>query len=203
MLLPMNIYSEDCRFVVDTGSPVTLISSTVFDKIASHSELNLRPTDPSFKINVADETPLKVEGIVNIPFKVRNTLFHWDMYVVNLRENGLIGFDFLYENDYSPRARTGLRLNKKRYPCILEEIKFCSNILCTDTVKIPAKSEIDIGGQLENKTFNGEFGVISKPCSLKVKNILIGNTLVDMNKSNTGLPVRILNSSVEDVTLRK
>ena len=203
MLLPMNIYSEDCRFVVDTGSPVTLISSTVFNKIASHTELNLRPTDPSFKINVADETPLKVEGIVNIPFKVRNTLFHWDMYVVNIRENGLIGLDFLYENDYSLGARTGLRLNKKRYPCILEEIKFCSNILCTDTVKIPAKSEIVIGGQLETKTFNGEFGVISKPCSLKVKNILIGNTLVDMNKSNTGLPVRILNSSVEDVTLRK
>ena len=37
----------------------------------------------------------------------------------------------------------------------------------------------------------------------KIDNILVGNTLVALKDTNTGLPVRILNPSEEDVIVKK
>ena len=107
--------------MIDTGRAVTIISSAVFIEISSYVYYKLCPTDPNFKIEVADKGPLKIEGAVDIHFKVRNTSFPWDMYVAEIQENGLIGLDFLYEHVYALGAKSGLRLNRKRYPCILEK----------------------------------------------------------------------------------
>ena len=203
MFLPLKIHTKDYKFVIDTGSAVTIISSAVFNEISSYVDYKLCPTDPNFKIEVADKAPLRIEGVVDIHFKVRNTLFHWDMYVAEIQEDGLIGLDFLYEHDYALGAKSGLRLNRKKYPCILEKTTYCSNVVCVDTVSIPARSEMIIKGKLENSTVKPNFGIISRLETNRIDNILVGNTLVELKDTNTGLPVRILNPSEEDVIVKK
>ena len=116
--------------MIDTGSAVTIISSAVFNEISSYVDYKLCPTDPNFKIEVADKAPLRIEGVVDIHFKVRNTSFHWDMYVAEIQEDGLVVLDFLYEHDYALGAKSGLRLNRKRYPCVLEKTKLLKCCLC-------------------------------------------------------------------------
>ena len=189
--------------MIDTGSAVMIISSAVFNEISSYVDYKLCPTDPNFKIEVADKASLRIEGVLDIHFKVRSTSFHWDMYVAEIQEDGFIGLDFLYEHDYALGAKSGLRLNRKRYPCILEKTTHCTNVVCVDTVSIPAKSEMIIKGKAENPTPTSDFGIISRLETNRIDNILVGNTLVELKDTKTGLPVRTLNSSEEDVTIKK
>ena len=95
MFLQLKILTKDYKFVLDTGSVVTIISLVVFNEISSYADYKLCPTVPNFKIEIADKAPLRIEGVVFKHFKVRNTSFHWDMYVAEIQEDGLIGLDFL------------------------------------------------------------------------------------------------------------
>ena len=60
-----------------------------------------------------------------------------------------------------------------------------------------------IKGKLENSTVKPDFGIISRLETNRIDNILVGNTLVELKDTNTGLPVRILNPSEEDVIVKK
>ncbi len=62
MFLPLNIHSVDCKFVVDTGSAVTILSSTVFNKMSSLN-ISLQKPDPTIRLEVADRGHLTIEGI--------------------------------------------------------------------------------------------------------------------------------------------
>ena len=42
--------------------------------------------------------------------------------MADIREDGIIGLDFLIEDYYSLGAKTGLQMNRKRYHCILEKL---------------------------------------------------------------------------------
>ena len=66
MFLPVNILNFDCKFVIDTGSAVTIISSDMFHKLTLHSDIQFKDTSSSLKLEVADRGQLNVDGIATI-----------------------------------------------------------------------------------------------------------------------------------------
>ena len=136
MFLPVKIETKEYRFVIDTGSAVTIISSSAFNEILTYIDLDLCPTDPGFRIVGADTKPINLEGHATVNFRRQNSKFSWDMHVADIREDGIIGLDFLIEHNYTLGAKTGLRLNRKRYPCVLEKTLYNSNVVCLDTKNI-------------------------------------------------------------------
>ena len=113
MFLSVKIESKEHKFVIDAGSAVTIILLSVFNEILSYVDLNLRPTNPSFRIVGVDTKPINLEGHASVNFRLQNSKFSWDMYVADIREDGIIGLDFLIEHYYTLEAKTGLRLNRK------------------------------------------------------------------------------------------
>ena len=98
------------------------------------------------------------------------------MYEADIRHDGIFGLDFLIDHDYTLGAKTGLRLNRKKYPCVLEKTSYNSKVVCSDMINVPASNEIVISGKAE--------------------------TLPLPSTSET-LPVRIMNTSKDDIIIKK
>ena len=202
MFLPVKIETKEYRFVIDTGSAVTIISSSAFNEILTYIDLDLCPTDPGFRIVGADTKPINLEGHATVNFRLQNSKFSWDMHVADIREDGIIGLDFLIEHNYTLGAKTGLRLNRKRYPCVLEKTLYNSNVVCLDTINVPPNCEIVISGKAETLPLSStsDFGIVYK-LENGTQSVLIANTLVSLK--NETLPVRIMNSSNDEILIKK
>ena len=202
MFLPVKIETKEYRFVIDAGSAVTIISSSAFNEILTYIDLDLCPTDPGFRIVGADTKPINLEGHAAVNFRLQNSKFSWDMHVADIREDGIIGLDFLIEHNYTLGAKTGLRLNRKRYPCVLEKTLYNSNVVCLDTINVPPNCEIVISGKAETLPLSStsDFGKVYK-LENGTQNVLIANTLVSLK--NETLPVRIMNSSNGEILIKK
>ena len=199
MFLPVKIETKEYRFVIDT---VTIISSSAFNEILTYIDLDLCPTDPGFRIVGADTKPINLEGHATVNFRLQNSKFSWDMHVADIREDGIIGLDFLIEHNYTLGAETGLRLNRKRYPCVLEKTLYNSNVVCLDTINVPPNCEIVISGKAETLPLSStsDFGIVYK-LENGTQSVLIANTLVSLK--NETLPVRIMNSSNDEILIKR
>ena len=122
------------------------------------------------------------------------------MWVGPIKEDGLLGLDFLHAHDYV-LSRSALHLNRQSIVCELHgsPVK-ATRVALTDDVVIPAASQIVVQGETTAEDFASECGVIEPlPCGEKL-GVLVGSTLVDPDQ---GLPVRMMNPTAEDIVLRK
>ena len=83
------------KLVIDTGTCVSIISNGLFYRIPPDHRLELRPVAGSFKLEVADDSLLPIDGMTTLEFKVNKDVFSRDFCVAPIREDGLIGLDFL------------------------------------------------------------------------------------------------------------
>ena len=97
MFLLVKIESKEYKFVIDTGSAVTISSSSAFNDILTYINLDLCPIDPGFRTVGADTKPINLEGHATVNFRLQNSKFSWDMRVADIREHGIFGLDFLID----------------------------------------------------------------------------------------------------------
>ena len=90
ILLPILIEQLSAKFVIDTGACLSIISNGLFYRIPPDHRPELRPVAGSFKLEVADDSFLPVEGMTTLEFKVNKHVFSWDFCVAPIREDGLI-----------------------------------------------------------------------------------------------------------------
>lgn len=114
MLIPMELYNNKAQFVVDTGAAVTIMASHVYNAIPSSMRPELKQPDEHLKLEVANDSLLDIQGSAKFLFTIGKSTFEWDMYVAPIREDGLIGLDFLYSHNYVLSAEKGLKLDGNR-----------------------------------------------------------------------------------------
>jgi len=149
-------------------------------------------------------TPNVWEGPFQIQFKSCGQWFEYTVFVAPIREDGLIGMDFLYDFDYQ---LSGLRLNGKRCATFVEKIPLRAvRVTSRAKVKIPANSECIIPGQTINLgSINSTLGILCPSSNKQPTNgISLGHTLSSPRtvKSHQ-IPIRLLNTSSSNVTLVK
>ena len=89
--------STATTFLVDTGSKVSIVSSTA---INTHS---LQST--TAQLSTIGNDPIRVHGKVNLSVKLRPLRRSYNFYVANVRRNNVIGLDFLREHNISIDCR--------------------------------------------------------------------------------------------------
>jgi hypothetical protein len=90
MLLPMDVYKNSARFVVDTGAAVTVMASHIFNAISEDERPPLQQPDVQLKLEVANDSLLEIEGCAKFRFKIGKKQYEWVMYVAPIREDGLL-----------------------------------------------------------------------------------------------------------------
>jgi len=205
MFLPMQISDVKCRFVIDTGSSVTIISSRLFDKVSMYCDLKLRPVNDSLKLEVADKGSLNVEGVATISFKVKSVEFTWEMYVADIQEDGLLGLDFLFENKYVLSAKSGLKLNGRKYACVTETNSLTSRVKASEDITIPVGNEVIIKGHVDNNGFLLSEGLISNDDQLTSPSFMIANTVVRLQseQDKNVVPVRLFNVTDSEFSIKR
>lgn len=190
------------NMLVDTGSAVTLVSNTVFEKLG-HAKNKLKPV--STALTTADGDVMNVIGASHLSFSLSNHLFEHSAVVADLGDiHGILGLDFLSENDVQIDAKRGVL----RFPDFTVQLSSeskigstCARVQLTDTVHLPAKSETFVRGKIE-----GDIGV---PCGIIEpsagfrgdKDIMIPKSIV--NVSEADILFSVMNPTSETVILKK
>ncbi|MES9883969.1 MAG: reverse transcriptase family protein, partial [Sedimenticola sp.] len=187
---------------MDTGAAVTVISSNVYNKLPSENRPQLMKVGPSFKLEVANDELLQVQGYVDLEFNIQKDTFHWRCFVAPIREDGLLGLDFLQANKYVLSADSGLRLNKKKYSTIVQKVPFRAiRVSCQETTVLPAYSEMVISGTCDGVCQEINQSLVSPLTDTCDEDFIVAHTLVDPNRVDIGIPVRVMNTTSSDVTI--
>ena len=122
ILVPADLYGDMVEFVLDTGAAVTVLSSYVYNSISADVRPVLKKPDHHLKLEVANDSLLEIEGIASFQIKIDKYYYFCDMYVAPIRENGLLGLDFLYAQNYSLSAEKGPKLNGKKVHTVIQTV---------------------------------------------------------------------------------
>ena len=202
--LPVAIGNLTSNFVLDTGACVSLILTGLYNRIPPEGRPELQSVDKSQRLEVADDNLFSIEGVVSLEFKVNRDIFSWNMLVAPIREDGLIGLDFLQFHDYVVSAKSGLRLNNRKYRTVTESVPFRAvRVTCKEEATVSANSEFILAGQGNSLLLGSEFGLISPYADTGIEGLIVGNSLVESNKCDTDLPVRVANVSCEDLLIKR
>ena len=204
ILLPVLLGDVNAKFVIDTGACVSIISSGLYYRIPPDSRPELRPVDGSFRLEVADDNLLPVEGLATVEFKVNKDLFTWEVCVAPIREDGLIGLDFLQTHEYMLGAKAGLRLDNRKYDTIIEKVPLRAvRVICREDVIVPANSEFILEGEGNSMSLCSDYGLISPCGDIDIDGLIVGNSLVKSSENGLNLPVRVANVSCENLEVKR
>jgi len=146
VLLKTLLSDITCHFVIDTGACATIISTALFNKIADNLRPELQPVDSSIRLEVADNGLLSIDGVASVEIHIGKDVFQWDVFVANIREDGLLGLDFLHNFNYNLNKH-GLKLNGKKYDTVIENVSLRAvRVTCNKDFVLPAESECLIPG---------------------------------------------------------
>ena len=146
ILLKTSVCEIPCHFVVDTGACVTIMSVGLYNKIPEERKPLLKKVDSSLRLEVADNGLLQLEGMTTITLKIGRDSFQWDVLVAAIREDGLLGLDFLQHYDYNLNTN-GLRLQGRKYETVIENVPIRAvRVTCAEDISLPPDSECVIPG---------------------------------------------------------
>ena len=189
--------------MVDTGSVVTIISRRLFNRIPLSRRPPQRQPNEPVKLKVANNELMEIDGVADMKFVAGNEHFEWRMYIAPIQEDGLVGMDFLYYNDYALGAKTGLKLNGKKIHTVKNvDAMGALRVVAASRQLIPARSQLIMEGLSTTGNLGTTFAVV-EPCPHGQADVFVGRALVDVHQSGGTVPVRLLNLSNSDVTIQK
>ena len=199
VILPLDFGGTKAKFIVDTGAAVTVVSDRVCESIPNLKGPKLRDPDVKYLI-VAGDGRMHTKEVATFTFQADGHVFEWDMYVGPIKEDGLLGLDFLHAHDYALNW-SALHLNGPSVVCELHgsPVK-ATRVALMDDVVIPAVSQIVVKSETTAEDFVLEYSVIDPLPSGEELRVLVGSTLVDPDQVR---PVRMVNPTAEDIVLRK
>lgn len=99
VIIPGSVHTHPVEFVVDSGSALTILHSSVFEKLPADVRATLKPT--SIKAHTANGTSLSVLGTVFLPIRLHSSRCTFDCNVViisNLDCAGILGHTFFQQH---------------------------------------------------------------------------------------------------------
>ena len=201
--LPVRINGIGTELLVDTGAAVTVISSALFSSIPTEERPELKPPCDRVKLQTANNELIPVQGIATMDITIGDQSFKWDAFIAPISDAGILGYDFLYHFDCTLEARRGIRIagnwfqwNVKGAPTRTLKVSLKKNII------IPACSEWVAEGEADVHHLKSTFAIVQPPARDNVSNgLVIGRSLIDPSRKDIGVPVRLMNTSSENIKL--
>ncbi|CAC5403496.1 unnamed protein product [Mytilus coruscus] len=188
--------------LVDTGSDVTLISSEFY------KDIRLRASDlkrVSTKLTIADGDSLEVFGMTSVPLCFHGVSIDQNVIVANLDDlSGILGMDFLGRNRVSIDTAEGFLMSPYFEIKLHNQVstsRVCARVHLTETVHIPANSEI-FEGEIRGHFTGDQDGCLEPLETFKGgSHLLMLKSLVKMTESK--VVFSILNPTHESRILKK
>ena len=70
ILLPVVISNLSAQLVLDTGACASILSNGLYYRIPPERRPELKPISKSFKLEVANDSMLQIEGMTTLEFKI-------------------------------------------------------------------------------------------------------------------------------------
>ena len=193
----------EVEFMIDTGCQVTILATSVFDKICDiHPEVNLGLVRCTQRLVSADSSPLTVRGRINL-----NVIFpelRCDMWcvVAEIGTDGLLGTEALQSClPHQLDLRTGQLWADGRSTLQLHHQRSTPLVGCSliTAVVLPPVSEVVAEFSITGEQL-GSCALIDPNWELTEEfGVMVGHTLVDATSSSAN--VLMINMSEEEVVL--
>lgn len=175
--------------LIDTGSAVTLVSKEIYDKMKLDELREITST-----LVTADGEPLKVYGTTELTLKLDGTPFVNSVIVAELGGMpGILGLDFLSKNNFMVDTGKGRLSSPKVDIKLFREDRFdmcCARIHLTETVYIPAQSEIFVNGEIRGHFIGNQDGCLEPLQKFRGgEHLILPKSVADTSKSNVVLSI--------------
>lgn len=181
----------DVKFLVDTGSPVSLISFDTFEKLKLSSQL----ISLDSILTTANGNALSVKGKCILNIAIGPLLVKQEVIVADIKgSSGILGMNFFEQNEIDIQIKSQcLSINGQSIPLFKENSSQCSRIQIARQVSIPANSEMIIEASKRDSFVDG-IGIIEPLEWVKSKGLLVAKSLVD-TENTIYLAIMNLNSN--------
>ncbi|MCG8111917.1 MAG: retropepsin-like domain-containing protein [Candidatus Thiodiazotropha endolucinida] len=202
LYLQANAFNQNSKFLLDTGSPYSILSKQIFDRLQGEEQIPLNSDSP--KLRAADGSLIKTSGKLVVPLQINDKLFSQEFIVAKIHGiDGIVGMDFLchYDGKISIRKQH-LKTNKGKVKLFKQNSDTCARVQIANTTVIQPNSEAFIKGKIDQPCIKNELLSIAEPTKfLTNKGCFIARTLVDPNQED--IVVSILNLSDESVKVNQ
>ncbi|VDI29050.1 Hypothetical predicted protein [Mytilus galloprovincialis] len=201
MYVELLIHDILVKFVVDTGATLTLVSNKVYDLIPDLYRPHLSATKSQIKSACGNYLNLRGKGNFKLDFGTER--FTSEAVVTELQVDGILGLDFMKKNKCLVDVSENIFHidNLVSVPLIFQGTLGCFRVVSTESVTIPARSEIVVSGKVclsEGQTLPKNDVLVEASENKGKDYILTARSLV---KSNDSIPVRLMNVENEAKTI--
>ncbi len=193
IIIGANVDGHKVEALVDTGADATIMS----EELAK--EIGVNPGTCKVTLyNAEDGAEMQAVGGVTVTLSVAGSSWRWPVYVAPIRDNFLIGLDFLQEVDATIIAKQGdVVINGIIVPGIASKGESSHTVLSNTDEVIPPRSEKIIVGRVacQDSTRSALF----EPASNK-NGLFHGAAVVNVKGM---IPVMVLNPNMEPVSIRE
>ena len=198
------INGKPVQLLLDTGSVVTLLGLDTWTRCKSDSDKLEQWSGP--KLVGVDGSPLQVAGHTRIKITLAHvTLTHPVLVVDSLLSEGILGLDFLQDNECSVNLAKGkdamyVGPQKVVVPLSSARTKVCEcvNVIVARTMRIPERSELEISAVTQDPICDGGTYLLEGVEGGK-SSALVARAVV--SPINNTVVVRVLNPHKEVITL--
>ena len=198
LVVEMGLGGCKVEAVVDTGAEVTLVSNDFFSSMAG-KEVEALPHERVKLHNAEDGSAMDA---IRVETRLRIGEFEkqWPVFVAPIREEMLLGLDFLQAADVDIRARGSVYVQGKRIESkmVLRGVGYVTSPVCLEKSVVLRPNTEHIAWALVESPAPGKEAVLNPVC-LQHDDVLVASTLVVMEPR---VPVRIANFSDGEVQLR-
>ena len=200
LYLQADVCNQTCKFPIDTGSPYSIRSNQMYDKIQTKENLS-RKVDHT-RLRAADGSVIETSGKLLISLQIDRKAYSQEFIIAKIQGiDDIIGMDFLYQFDDNIHIKKQILFTSRgKITLFQQNSNTCARIQIADTTVIPSNTEILVKGKVEQPCIKNEAISISKPTKfLANRGCFIARTLVDPKDEDIIMP--ILNLSDESVEI--
>ena len=144
---PIQICNIELKFQIDSGAALTLMSRTAYNRLPHHRQPPLQPVD--VVLQNASGDPITCHGQCDVRMLFGNLLIPATVVVADIDGDGLLGLDFLEEQQYNLSSRDGLFLRGRKVTTIRQHSAAVHRILVRDKTTIPAGASAVLVGRVK------------------------------------------------------
>ena len=200
-LLSCSVYDVPVSFLIDTGAGVSLLSTSIWEKIKPTKE-ELNPIVTHRLVGV-DGVPIKVDGTVSVPITIGSMTVQHDFIVAKqITAEAILGLDFLEAKKCILDLAGGkMQINDTSLSLIpqpsTKKVQ-CAKVTIKESLIIPSRSEVEIMAHLHNKE---EGTWLLEGTQFRKLPICVARVLTV--PKNQSVPIRIVNLDPFPVTVHK
>ena len=204
LILAGSINGKACDITIDTGSNISIVRT---DLLTEEDQICVQPVSSCLRTVTGKRAPIHGKG--ELQLRIGSLNLRHPMWVADIQDKCILGLDFLQRHDCLVNLKdSSLSIRQQEFPLrksSVETVPSCYRVTLANHVSIPPLSEAVVSVKIEGGRDGTRWGMLESPPSdekgCQVDGVLIGRTLVDMQKET--IPLRVMNLSRELKVVRR